>query len=94
MLELEKKSGRGHGTFACAGQAAGERERVRSHDNVTLRGSSAGFNTKIHKIYFLIVAGVGGGNQIPTVLEIDLADDFAVQVPVRGQPLRPASLPI
>ena len=164
MLELEKKSGRGYETFACAGQAAGERERVRSHDDLTLRGSGAGFNTNIQQNIFLfigdeqapngakeakveqtsntehriqqrtgenarcsmpardtdfvacsrkrslselgvqcsallfktrlIVAKVGGGKQIPTVLEIDLPDDFVVRVPVRGQPLRPASLPM
>jgi hypothetical protein len=47
VLELKKKSCRGYGTFACAGQAAGERERVRSHDDLTLRGSGAGFNTNI-----------------------------------------------
>jgi hypothetical protein len=28
-------------------KAAGERERVRSHDNLTLRGRSAGFNKNI-----------------------------------------------
>jgi hypothetical protein len=49
VLELEKKSCRGYGTFACAGQAAGERERVRSHDDLTLRGRGAGFNKNIQQ---------------------------------------------
>jgi len=49
VLESENKNGRGYGTFACAGQAAGEREKVRSHNDVTLRGSGAGFNTNIQQ---------------------------------------------
>jgi hypothetical protein len=49
VLELGKKSCRDYGTFACAGQAAGEREKIRSHDDVTLRGSGAGFNTNIQQ---------------------------------------------
>ncbi|MGA2179049.1 MAG: hypothetical protein ABSH15_05645 [Verrucomicrobiota bacterium] len=49
MFELEKKSCRDYGTFVCAGQAAGERESVRSHDDLTLRGSGAGFNKNIQQ---------------------------------------------
>jgi hypothetical protein len=55
VLELEKKSCRGYGTFACAGQATGERERVRSHADLTLRGSGAGFNTNIQQNIFLFI---------------------------------------
>jgi hypothetical protein len=49
VLELEKKTGRGYGIFVCAGQAAGERERARSHDDLKLRGSGAGFNKNIQQ---------------------------------------------
>jgi len=61
VLELEKKSGRGYETFTCAGQPAGERERVRSHDDLTLRGSGAGFNTNIQQNIFLFI----GDEQAP-----------------------------
>jgi hypothetical protein len=33
----------------------GERERVRSHDDLTLRGSGAGFNTNIQQNIFLFI---------------------------------------
>ena len=69
MLELEKKSCRGYGTFVCAGQAAGERERVRSHDALTLRGSGAGFNTNIQQNIFLFI-----GDEQERVLKIVAAD--------------------
>jgi hypothetical protein len=49
VLELEKKSCRDYGTFVCAGQAAEERERVRSHDDLKLRGSGASFNKNIQQ---------------------------------------------
>jgi hypothetical protein len=49
VLELEKKSCRDYGTIVCAGQATEERERVRSHDNLKLRGSGAGFNKNIQQ---------------------------------------------
>jgi hypothetical protein len=53
VLELKKKSHRVYGTFACAGQAAGERERFCSHDGLTLRGSGAGFNKNIQQNIFI-----------------------------------------
>ncbi|MGB8371282.1 MAG: hypothetical protein ACLPYZ_16825 [Limisphaerales bacterium] len=49
MLELENKSCRRYGTFVCARRATAEREKVRSHDDVKLRGSGAGFNTNIQQ---------------------------------------------
>jgi hypothetical protein len=55
VLELEKKSCRGYGTFDCAVQATGERQRVRSHDDLKLRGSGAGFNKNIHQNIFLFI---------------------------------------
>jgi hypothetical protein len=56
VFALKKKSCRGYGTFACAGQAAGERERGRSHDDTTLRASGAGFNTNIQQNIFYLLA--------------------------------------
>jgi hypothetical protein len=44
VLELEKRAAQGNETFARAGQAAGEREKIHSQHDLTLRGSSAGFN--------------------------------------------------
>jgi hypothetical protein len=49
VLELEKKNCRDYGTFVCAGQAAEERKRVRSHDDLKLRGSGADFNKNIQQ---------------------------------------------
>ena len=49
MLELENKNCRDYGTFVCAGRAAEERERVRSHDDLKLRWSGAGFNKNIQQ---------------------------------------------
>ena len=71
MLELEKKSCSGYGTFVCAGQATGERERVRSHDDLKLRGSGAGFNTNIQQnigdelYHFPIIIGAWVGRVTP-----------------------------
>jgi serine protease inhibitor len=49
VLELENKNCRDYGTFVCAGRAAEERERVRSHDDLKLRWSGADFNKNIQQ---------------------------------------------
>jgi hypothetical protein len=51
VLELKKKNCRDYGTSVRAGRAAEERERVRSHDDLKLRWSGAGFNKKIQQNY-------------------------------------------